>query len=264
MKNTDKEIKVILDELYLKYNRSNFIENDPISIPHLFSNKNDIEIIAFLISILAWGQRKSIINSGKKLIEIFDKHPFQFITQHQDADLKSCLGFVHRTFNDTDLLSIIGFLKEIYQTSNSLETAFSKHILPKDANIENGLNGFRKDFENSLSFINRTKKHIAHPLSGSACKRLSMFLRWMVRKDEKGVDFGIWTSIKPSQLICPLDVHVIRQSIKLGLLKTDKANWIQAVDLTNKLKKFDKNDPVKYDFALFGLGVGEKYNEISY
>lgn len=248
-------LKTILDKAYLKHNAIGFIENDPIALPHLFSKKEDIEIIGFLVAIIAWGQRVSIINNGKKLIEIFENAPHQFITQHNDNDLKRCLKFVHRTFNDTDLLSIIGFLKEIYLHNGGLELSFSKHITAKDSSIEKSLNGFRQQFENTPSFIQRTGKHIAHPLAGSACKRLNMYLRWMIRKDEFGVDFGLWQSIKPAQLICPLDVHVIRTATELGLLTEAKSDWKTALFLTDKLRQFDKNDPVKYDFALFGMGV---------
>ncbi len=248
-------LKTILDKAYLKHNAQGFIATDPISLPHLFSKKEDIEIIGFLVAIIAWGQRVSIINNGKKLIEIFENSPYQFITQHTDNDLKRCLKFVHRTFNDTDLLSIIGFLKEIYLLHGGLEFAFAKHLTTKDKTIEKALNGFRNQFENSPSFIQRTGKHIASPLAGSACKRLCMYLRWMVRKDEFGVDFGLWQSINSAQLICPLDVHVIRTATELGLLKQAKSDWKTALLLTEKLRQFDKNDPVKYDFALFGIGV---------
>jgi uncharacterized protein (TIGR02757 family) len=248
-------LKKILESNYLKYNANGFIANDPISLPHLFSKKEDIEIIGFLVAIIAWGQRISIINNGQKLIEIFENAPHQFITQHTDKDLKRCLKFVHRTFNDTDLLSMIGFLKEIYLKHNGLEMAFSQHISSKDKTVEKALNGFRTLYENSDSYIKRTSKHIAYPKAGSACKRLNMYLRWMVRKDTFGVDFGLWKSISPSQLICPLDVHVIRTAMAYKLIDNAKSDWKTALQLTENLKKFDKNDPVKYDFALFGLGV---------
>ena len=253
MKNA--ELKKLLDSNYLKFNAQGFIADDPISLPHLFSKKEDIEIIGFLVAIISWGQRISIINNGKKLIEIFENAPHQFITQHTDNDLKHCLKFVHRTFNDTDLLSMIGFLKEIYLKNNGLEKAFSIYITAKDKTVEKALNGFKILYENSESYIQRSSKHIAYPAAKSACKRLNMFLRWMVRKDDFGVDFGIWNSISPSQLICPLDVHVIRTAISYNLITTAKSDWKTAIQLTENLKKYDKNDPVKYDFALFGLGV---------
>lgn len=249
------EVKIKLEALYNKYNRIDFIENDPISIPHQYKQKEDIEIMGFFASILAWGQRKTIIRSCENLNVIFERNPYDFIINHQETDLKRCLKFVHRTFNDTDLISIINFLKDIYSKHGSLDNFFSLHISHDDKTIENGLIQFRLAYENSPAFINRTKKHIASPLSGSACKRLNMFLRWMVRKDINGVDFGIWSSINSSQLICPLDVHVIRQAYEIGLLRHEKADWKNALYLTNQLKKMDPNDPVKYDFALFGMGV---------
>lgn len=255
------EIKRLIDRLYLQYNHRGFIENDPISIPHQFSKKEDIEIMSFLISAIAWGQRTSIINSGRKLIKIFEGEPHNFICNHRDTDLKACLGFVHRTFNETDLISFVSFLKEIYQQNGSLEYAFSKHMKNGDLHVENALNGFRSDYESSQAYIKRTAKHIAYPAAGSACKRLNMFLRWMVRTDKSGIDFGIWKSIRPSQLICPLDVHVINQATKLGLIKSDKSNWKTALELTARLRTFDKTDPVKYDIALFGSGVNEKNNK---
>ena len=172
--------------------------------------------------------------------------------------MKKCLGFVHRTFNDTDLLSIIGFLREEYVKHGSLEFSFSTHLSSKSENIEPALLGFRQLFEQSESYVQRSKKHISSPLSGSACKRLCMYLRWMVREDEKGIDFGLWKSIKPSQLICPMDVHVMNTVNEIGLMKCDKADWKNTLELTKKLKTYSKTDPVKYDFALFGYGVNKK------
>ncbi len=250
-------VKSILDKNYKKFNRIDFIKDDPITLPHLFSRKEDIEIMGFLVALLSWGQRTTIISNGKKLAEIFEQQPFQFITEHSDRDLKKCLGFVHRTFNETDLLSLLGFLRILYVNEQGLEKAFSRHLSKHDLTIEKALNGFRKDYEGSEAYIKRTGKHIAWPGAGSACKRLNMFLRWMVRKDNAGVDFGIWKTIKPSQLVCPLDVHVIRQAVELGLLKNPKGNWKTALELTDKLREFDPLDPVKYDFALFGMGVNE-------
>ncbi len=250
-------IKSILDNNYLRYNQLDFIKDDPITLPHLFTRKEDIEIMGFLAAIIAWGQRKTIISNGLKLATIFEHQPYSFITQHSDVELKKCLGFVHRTFNETDLLSIIGFLRELYVNGGGLEHAFSRHLTKKDLTVEAALIGFRNDFENSRSFIKRTGKHIASPAAKSACKRLNMFLRWMVRKDDSGVDFGIWTSIRPAQLVCPLDVHVIRQAVGIGLLKHPKGDWQTALELTAKLRAFDPLDPVKYDFALFGMGVSE-------
>lgn len=246
-----------LDHFYLEYNQLGFIQNDPVQIPHLFTKKQDIEIMGFLAAILAWGQRITIINNCKKLIQIMDGAPHDFILHHQATDLKRCEQFVHRTFNDTDLLSFIAFLKIIYVQYDSLEPAFANHLSAKDKTVEKALNGFRNLYENSEAFVPRTTKHIAHPAAGSACKRINMFLRWMVRADGRGVDFGIWKNIQPHQLICPLDLHVIRVATELGLLKNPKSDWKTAIQLTNKLRSFDANDPVKYDFALFGMGVNK-------
>jgi uncharacterized protein (TIGR02757 family) len=253
-----RNLKVYLDTKHEQFNQLGFIKDDPISIPHRFQKKEDIEIIAFFMAIISWGQRKSIISSGKKLLQIFNHAPHDFIINHQETDLKKCLGFVHRTFNEEDLLSLIAYIKSLYLHGDGLEFSFSKHLKSKDKTIENALNGFRMDFEKSEFFLNRTKKHIAYPNGGSACKRLNMYLRWMVRKDKYGVDFGIWNSISPSQLICPLDVHVIKQAFALNLIDSEKSDWKTAIQLTEKLKKFDKSDPVKYDFALFGIGIDKK------
>lgn len=255
-----KELKIIqykLNHFYAVYNQPGFIENDPVQIPHLFSKKQDIEIMGFFAAILAWGQRVTIINNCKKLIEIMNGAPHDFILNYSDSDLKKCESFVHRTFNGTDLLSFIAFLKVIYTKNDSMESAFSNQLHKNDETVEKALNGFRNLYENSEAFVQRTTKHIAHPAAGSACKRINMFLRWMVRKDTAGVDFGIWNQIASSQLICPLDIHVIRVATELGLLKNPKGDWKTAVLLTNQLKQFDAIDPVKYDFALFGMGVNK-------
>ena len=246
-----------LDYYYDLYNRPDFIENDPILLPHRFSKKEDIEIIGFFVALSAWGQRVSIIKSGERLINIMDGAPYDFIVNHQEKDLKKCLGFVHRTFNADDLLSLIGYLKFLYSSGSGLEQAFAAGLLPKNKTVEKGLIGFRAGFENSPFALKRTLKHIASPDKGSACKRLNMYLRWMVRQDDKGVDFGIWKSIKASQLVCPLDVHVLNQAAAFGLIKQGKGDWKTALMLTDKLRKFDPKDPVKYDFALFGKGVNE-------
>lgn len=250
-------VQSLLDDYYLRYNRRDFIANDPILLPHRFTKKEDIEIIAFFVALIAWGQRISIIRSGEKLIQLFHEAPHDFIVNHTAKDLKACVSFVHRTFNVDDLLSLIAYLQEMYQNGSGLEKAFSKHLKRQDTTVEAALIGFRRDFENSAVALPRTFKHIATPEKGSACKRLNMYLRWMVRKDDQGVDFGIWTSIKASQLICPLDVHVIRQASELGLISNSKGDWKTALELTQRLREFDPKDPVKYDFALFGKGVSE-------
>lgn len=279
------ELKAFLDFKVDQYNRPNFIANDPICIPHQYTKKQDIEIAAFFAAILAWGQRKTIINKCNELFLRMDNEPYQFMLNHGNDDLKGLLGFKHRTFNDTDLLYFVSFFKHHYSRSNSLETAF----LPGEFNVaylqgagsmevelassacmlnsveiinftaEKALNHFRAYFFSLPDFPHRTFKHISSPLQKSTCKRLNMLLRWMVRKDNCGVDFGIWNSIPTAALVCPCDVHVDRVARKLGLIKRKQTDWLTAVELTDNLKKFDANDPIKYDFALFGLGIEEKF-----
>ena len=241
------------------YNRVSFIDNDPICIPHLFTKKQDIEIMGFFAAVFAWGQRVTIINKCKELIERMDKSPHDFVLNHSSKDLKNLIGFKHRTFNDTDLLYFIFFFKQWYSKHKSLEEAFSNHILPKDKTVENGLIGFRNTFFSFDDVPQRTFKHVSSPLQNSACKRINMYLRWMVRKDNCGVDFGLWNNIKPSQLICPLDLHVHRVALKLNILEREQSDWKAAIELTENLRKMDAKDPVKYDFALFSLGIEEKF-----
>ncbi len=254
-----KDLKLFLDKKYNQYNRPDFIANDPICIPHLFSKKQDIEIMAFVASVLAWGQRITIINKCKELIIRMDNAPYDFVVNHQDQDLKKLLGFKHRTFNDTDLLYFISFFSSFYKKNESLENAFVYDKQYKETDTAKALIDFHNLFFSMEDFPERTRKHISTPERKSACKRLNMFLRWMVRKDTKGVDFGIWTKIKPSQLVCPCDVHVDRVARKLGLIYRPQTDWLTAIELTTKLKEFDPKDPVKYDFALFGLGIEEKF-----
>ncbi|QEC67994.1 TIGR02757 family protein [Panacibacter ginsenosidivorans] len=253
------ELKDFLDSKVELYNQRGFIKDDPVCIPHLFTKKQDIEIAGFFAAIFAWGGRKTIINKSTELMQLMDMQPHQFVVGHNDKELKSLLQFKHRTFNPTDLLYFIEFLKFHYTKNDSLETAFSKWISPKDDTIEKSLVGFHHYFFSLEDVPARTKKHIATPEKGSNCKRLNMFLRWMVRKDNKGVDFGIWNKIKPSQLICPVDLHVARVAKKLNLLIRKQTDWPAALELTTYLRTLDPSDPVKYDFALFGLGVIEKY-----
>ncbi len=249
-------LKEFLDNKVDQYNRPDFIEKDPICIPHRFARKEDVEIMGFIAAILAWGQRKTIINKCSELIARMDGAPFDFIKNHQDRELKQLLGFKHRTFNDTDLLYFISFFKNHYARFPSLEDAFIIEQEQSDEiDIERALNNFKNYFFSLPDFPLRTRKHVSSPLQKSTCKRLNMFLRWMVRKDDKGVDFGIWQRIKPSQLICPCDVHVERVARKLHLITLDQVNWKTAVELTENLRLLEPQDPVKYDFALFGLGV---------
>ncbi|NLR89615.1 TIGR02757 family protein [Flammeovirga agarivorans] len=251
-------MKELLDQSFKKYNQPNFIQDDPICIPHSFSKKQDIEIMGFWAAVLAWGQRKTIINKCRELVELMDHAPYDFIMNHEESDLEKFLSFKHRTFNDIDTLYFLSFFKRHYSNYESLEDAFLLGYTPSDENVENALIQFHNYFFDDEDAPQRTRKHIATPQRNSACKRINMFLRWMVRKDDKGVDFGIWDTIQPSQLICPLDVHVERVSRKLKLLERKQSDWKSAVELTKHLKQFDAQDPVKYDFALFGLGL-EKF-----
>lgn len=278
------ELKNFLDRKVEQYNQPNFIANDPVCIPHLFDEKQDIEIAGFFAAVLAWGQRKTIINKCRELLNRMDNAPYDFVLHHSDDDLKRLLNFKHRTFNDTDLLYFISFFKMHYSLFDSLEKAFlpkqevflDAHLEIADGgagyhasevylagqpqvSIEQSLNYFRQYFFSLDDFPHRTKKHISSPQQKSTCKRLNMFLRWMVRTDNNGVDFGIWNTIKPKDLICPCDVHVDRVGRLLGLINRKQTDWLTAVELTTQLKEFDPLDPVKYDFALFGLGVEKEF-----
>jgi len=263
MKLSKSELKEFLDEKYLKYNQIDFIELDPVSIPHQFSKKEDIEIAGFLSATIAWGQRKTIINNANKLMWLMDNSPYDFVINSTKKDLVPFKTFVHRTFNGTDAIAFINSLKHIYKTGG-MEKAFSINL--KKQNIVIGeecisaIMNFRHVFF-LIPFPSRTAKHISNPSENSAAKRLCMFLRWMIRDDNKGVDFGIWkkTNFNSSHLMCPLDVHSGNVARKLGLLTRTQNDWKAVVELTESLRKFDAKDPVKYDFALFGLGVDEKF-----
>ena len=256
----NEEIKKILDQKVKQYNQINFIAKDPICIPHLFQKQQDIEIAAFFAAIFAWGNRTTIINKSTELMQKMDHAPHAFCLHHQPNDLKKLFGFKHRTFNDTDLLYCIAFLKAHYEHHESLESAFFVHHTDgkKINNTTDALIHFQQYFMSLEDAPQRTKKHISSPASGSTCKRLNMFLRWMVRKDQAGVDFGIWNAIKPSQLIIPIDVHVARIARTLGILTRPQTDWQAALELTDYCRTLDNNDPVKYDYALFSLGVIEK------
>lgn len=253
------DLKGFLDRKVEQYNQPGFITNDPICIPHDYELKQDVEITAFWASILAWGQRVTIINKCRELFSMMDNQPYDFVLNHSENDLKPLLKFKHRTFNDIDTLYFIEFFKQFYQKHNSLEDAFLSGLKPADQDIEHGLIKFHDQFFDLPDAPSRTRKHIATPARKSACKRINMFLRWMVRQDDKGVDFGIWKNISPSQLVCPCDVHVERVARKLGLMERKQMDWRTAQELTYNLRLFDPTDPVKYDFALFGLGVEEKF-----
>jgi uncharacterized protein (TIGR02757 family) len=251
----EKDLKAFLDKKVDLYNQPSFIKNDPIIVPHSFSKKQDIEIAGFFAAVFAWGNRTTIVNKAKELMQLMDNKPYEFCLHHNSADLKRLSDFKHRTFNYTDLLYFISFFKQHYSRHKSLEQAFSTH----GKTAEEMLAGFHGYFFSLEHVPARSKKHIATPERKSSCKRLNMFLRWMVRQDDKGVDFGIWKSISPAQLICPIDLHVARVAKKLSILERKQTDWQAALELTNYLRTLDKNDPVKYDFALFGLGVMEKF-----
>lgn len=255
----NNKLAAFLNKKAEEYNTEAFIEADPISIPHLFSRKQDIEIAGFFAAIFAWGNRKMIIGKCKELMQRMDHAPYDFCVNLNDAGLKQLTGFKHRTFNDTDLLYFVEFLHYHYSKQDSLETAFSQWMKETDNTVENALNGFHRYFFSLPDAPARTQKHIAAPFKNSACKRLNMFLRWMVRRDNCGVDFGIWQRIKPAQLVCPVDLHVARVAKRFDLLTRPQTDWTAALELTENLRKFDRQDPAKYDFALFGLGVIEKY-----
>jgi len=251
------DLKGFLDDKVIQYNRPGFIENDPISIPHRFKKKQDIEIAGLFAAVLAWGQRKTIINNCNNLMKKMDQAPYDFITNHSSVDLKEFESFKHRTFNSTDLLYFFAFLKNYYARFDSLENLF--FVDKNEETLEKGLVNFHHEFFNLPEFPSRTRKHIATPERKSACKRINMYLRWMVRQDKQGVDFGIWKKLSASQLVCPVDLHVERVARKLGLIRRKQLDWQTAVELTRRLRKFDPTDPVKYDFALFGLGIEEKF-----
>lgn len=250
------ELKSFLDYKVDQYNSPEFIKSDPVQIPHQFSKKEDIEIAGFLTATIAWGNRKSILNNASNLMELLDHSPFDFVMNHSESDLISLENFVHRTFNGTDLQYFIKSLRNIYLEHDGLETVFANYA---EANsLQMSIHQFKQLFF-ELPHPVRTQKHVSDPLKNSAAKRINMFLRWMIRKDAAGVDFGIWKSLSPAQLSCPLDVHSGNTARKLGLLYRKQNDGKALVELDRSLRKFDPTDPVKYDFALFGLGVFEKY-----
>jgi uncharacterized protein (TIGR02757 family) len=250
------EIKGFLDSKVDEYNNVRFIESDPIQIPHRFSLKEDIEISGFLTSAIAWGNRKMIIRNAEKMMDLMGNSPYDFIMEHREHHLESLEGFVHRTFNATDLRFFILSLKNIYQNHQGLESVFAQNAT-KDS-LQTSIHQFKKIFF-EIGHPPRTQKHISDPLKGSAAKRINMYLRWMVRNDDKGVDFGIWKSISPALLSCPLDVHSGNVARKLGLIQRKQNDAIALSELDTSLRKMNPSDPVKYDFALFGLGVFEKF-----
>ncbi len=253
---TRKELKEFLDFKVEQYNTPEFIETDPVQIPHLFSRKEDIEISGFLTATISWGNRKSILKNANAMMELLDHAPYDFVMQHSENDLEKLQHFVHRTFNGSDLAYFLRAFKNIYDTYGGLENIFSKYS--NKESLQPAIHEFKKIFF-ELPHEVRTQKHVSDPLKNSAAKRINMFLRWMVRNDKNGVDFGIWESISPAKLSCPLDVHSGNVARKLGLLERKQNDAKALAELDKNLRKMDPVDPVKYDYALFGLGVFENY-----
>lgn len=251
---TRTEIKRLLDEKYEEYCTPAFIELDPISIPHLFEDRADREISGLIAATIAWGQRPTIIANAKNAMHRMGNEPYRFVTEHSERDLNEFNGFVHRTFNSDDLKHFVRALRPIYESYGSLEDVFLEGLTPSDRNMKQAIHHFKQAFF-SIPHEKRTQKHVADPLKGSSAKRLNMFLRWMCRSNDKSVDFGIWNRIPTSLLSCPLDVHSGRNARQLGLLNRTQNDWKAVEELDVALREFDPNDPVKYDFALFGLGV---------
>lgn len=250
------ELKDFLDSKVAEYNNPKFIEADPIQVPHSFKKKEDIEISGFLTASISWGNRKSIINNALRMVSLLDNTPHDFIMNHQEQDLEKLLPFVHRTFNGADFIQFVKSLQHIYLNHGGLEQVFVNHA--EKNSLQKSIHKFKQIFF-EIEHLSRTQKHISDPNKGSAAKRINMFLRWMVRDDQAGVDFGIWKNLKPSQLSCPLDVHSGNVARSLGLLRRKQNDAKALLELDNSLRSFDSSDPVKYDFALFGLGVFEKF-----
>lgn len=256
MKLKKAELKDFLDRKVELYNNPTFIESDPIQIPHQFSRKEDIEIAGFLTATIAWGNRKSIITNATKMMHLMDQSPFEFVIEHQDHDLERFDGFVHRTFNSDDLKQFVKSLRYIYTEHHGLETLFAKYA--ETNSLQQSIHHFKTHFF-EIPHLERTQKHVSDPLKNSAAKRMNMYLRWMVRNDNAGVDFGIWKSLSPAQLSCPLDVHSGNVARKLGVLQRKQNDGRALAELDKALRRLDSEDPVKYDFALFGLGVFEGF-----
>ncbi|AJR04008.1 TIGR02757 family protein [Siansivirga zeaxanthinifaciens] len=250
------ELKEFLDAKVIQYNNPKFIESDPIQIPHLFNLKEDIEIAGFLTATISWGNRKSIITNATKLMQLLDHAPIDFVMNHSETDLEKLQSFVHRTFNGDDAIQFIKSLQHIYKNHGGLEQVFANYAEPKS--LQQSISEFKKLFF-EINHLPRSEKHVSDPLKNSAAKRINMFLRWMVRNDHTGVDFGIWKSLSPAQLSCPLDVHSGNVARKLGLLERKQNDAKALLELDNNLRALNVKDPVKYDFALFGLGVFEQF-----
>ncbi|WNJ20165.1 TIGR02757 family protein [Pontibacter sp. G13] len=251
------ELKALLDEKYAEYNQPTFIEEDPIRIPHQFDRKEDIEISGFLSALIAWGRRSMIIQNAERLMERMDWAPHQFVMHANEDELGRLSGFVHRTFNEVDARGLVLSLRSVYEQHGGLNQIFAAGISPDDEDVYHGIIHAREILLSHPKLQGRTHKHVANPAKGSSAKRINMYLRWMVRPNSAGVDFGIWEGISPSQLICPLDVHTGNVARALGLLTRKQNDWKAASELTQNLRAFHPEDPVRYDFSLFALGVYE-------
>lgn len=256
MKINKQDLKEFLDEKVIQYNNPNFIELDPIQIPHSYTRKEDIEISGFLSAVISWGNRTSIVKNAKRMLAYMGDSPHDFILDHNDQQLQKIEGFVHRTFNSDDLLTFIEGLSHLYRHRNGLEGIFIENQTKES--LQPAIHELKKEFF-TVPHLERTRKHLPDPLTGSAAKRINMYLRWMIRKDNMGVDFGIWDSIPPSILSCPLDVHSGNVARKLGLLNRNQNDSKAVSELDSNLREMDSKDPVKYDFALFGLGAFEGF-----
>ncbi len=255
----EKDLKELLERKYNQYNNISFIETDPVSIPHKFSRKEDIEISGFLVSVISWGNRIAILKSANLMMDLMDSEPYNFIMGASEKEFKRFENFVYRTFNSDDMLFFIYSMRNVYKNRGGLEKIFEDSF-NKSGNVRDAISSVRFVLLET-EHLKRTEKHIANPVKGSAAKRINMFLRWMVRKDNNGVDFGLWKKIPVSSLMCPLDVHSGNVARKLGLLKRKQTDWKAVEELTDNLRKFDSEDPVKYDFALFGMGVFEGFGK---
>lgn len=251
------DIRSLFNAAADQYNRPDFITDDPISVPHRFEGLQDKEITGFWAAMLAWGQRKTIIQSANRLVELMDHAPYDFILHHEEKDRERFLSFKHRTFQAMDTLYFLEFFQQYYKKHDSLEHAFARHLQLGDTTTENALIGFHRDFFDHPYAPERTRKHVSTPERNSACKRLNMFLRWMVRQDDRGVDFGVWHRIRPDQLLIPLDVHVERVARRYDLIRRPQSDWKAVLELTERLRELDPTDPVRYDFALFGISKYE-------
>jgi uncharacterized protein (TIGR02757 family) len=256
-----EQLREFLEEKYRQYNRPEFIETDPVSIPHLFTKKEDREIIGFLTATLAWGQRPTILRNARNLALWMDDDPHAFILSFTSKDLKPFQSFVHRTFNGTDAVFFLKSLQRIYRQFGSMEEVFAAGLRQNNNSLAHGIHYFRNEFF-SIKHFSRTEKHVADPLRNSSAKRICMFLRWMVRKDKSGVDFGIWNKVSPAWLQPPLDLHSGATARNIGLLNRTQNDWKAVEELGENLRKLDPYDPVKFDFALYGLGVFERFNKI--